>query len=1581
MALKPYDGDVIPDDEGPDPSKKLTPYKGEVIGDTPDASVGDVLKEVGASAIESVGSIAQMGGELVSQGVNAITGEETIRAVNPLGPVSEYIRESMTPGGQAARRDGFKGDITDPGSWALPETGSGMAMGVAQGVGSLAATVGPLAGAKVLGAGSKAMTAVGAGAGAAMTGGSATESARQSVRKILTETPHETLLESVPAYREAIESGMQPDAAKERVESRAALYSGLISAAAGAVGGAVNAKFLADILAKKGIALLLGKVSEKGAVRAATGAVAGGLGEGAQETLEQVGQNVGENVGLGRPALEGATRDTFGPAVLGAAVGGPVGAAGGALSPAVAPAARATPAPGVPPGIDPETGEITEAQPDLLTAPASPIDLGTFIPDPREEEGIRRMERQTMMDLGAKSGATNLDADALTEIRTELNQARAEQSLPPVPVQEWKAIVEGMLALETPTEQKPSFPFITAQAADRYAQQMTAKMGQPFTVSPHPTVQGRFAVHPEGQAPVAPRTKPSEAKNAFKKAPEAPQPATLATGGPAEAATPGTGTQPTTERRADTARRSRVADMTPEELRREILTSSKAGIGNDRAYKEAPKRSVQASLDLDSLKWVNDNMGHEAGDQLIAKLGEALRDANIEGYHVSGDEFVAQFDDDASGSSALDGIRNRLANAEIEVELPDGTTITKKGIGFSYGLGKDLPTAEIGLQSEKSARERSGQRAGRGAEPSGVSRRAAAGQQDQGGAPAAEVTTEGAYTDGGKWKKVYRAVKRSDGGFALVRTVTDDDGARTEHLTMDGTWAKGEPSTVAVSGARQASGPEHFPSAEHALDQARSEDAPATKPDSKVTPKSEEGDLEQLFDQAAAEVKGDKAVTTAKERPDRERGEKAVRALAKSDPQFKAIIKSEAKGAFTFADPGSPASTEALDGYLDAKEGLPLDESRLEKRDPNYRPGTFNPVDHYRSGYFSQKFGRPTEVRVQDADPVEPAAPTIDEAAHEAATSPENDKKPPTPAQIDAGNYEKGHTEFAGMPVSIENSEGSWRYKYNVKSIEALRGALNKAAANRNNTDAGRTVATQASMRLQTALDYLKRGDPKKAVENMDGAEKGLLRLFPDHSDVVGRIIEEGWHVKLPYHYGYFLKTVAPDKDHVDVAIKPGTPRDYKGPVYVIAQNKDDGTYDEPKVFAGWHSQDEARAAYVSGFDDAAKAERRIRGVRTFSLDAFKKWVYNPELTKQSPVGAGKKAEPPAAPRMTREEIVAALSQGRVKIGPFDVRIEQGANQRYYAKVTAPDFNTVIETPATVDAAGIVSFYDRVAEKLGDMWPKAGQPAKVEPPTEPPKPQPKAKGPTTGSLFDDAGQPTPEATAAKPLSIEQRREAALKYLREALSRYVEGDRDVDELFKGSQGASGDGGRYEFRGGKVEIQPRGEEATITFSRKQIEEAWAEWVAEAKRDGLWESTADRHKRENRERAAEFKPGDTVGVNLITVPLADDETQQSPYVSGEPFKVLEISPERAVLEVTPHAKEPVKVAIEPRWLNQWYGEPYGTKAPPPAGPEPGQQVTLEEPLADGGTAKFTLPADQAMKTIDERITGVEALLQCLD
>lgn len=78
----------------------------------------------------------------------------------------------------------------------------------------------------------------------------------------------------------------------------------------------------------------------------------------------------------------------------------------------------------------------------------------------------------------------------------------------------------------------------------------------------------------------------------------------------------------------------------------------------------------------------------------------------------------------------------------------------------------------------------------------------------------------------------------------------------------------------------------------------------------------------------------------------------------------------------------------------------------------------------------------------------------------------------------------------------------------------------------------------------------------------------------------------------------------APDKDHVDVFVNPGTPQDFAGPVFVIDQNNEQGKFDEPKVMVGFATEQEARAAYLKNYTKGW--ESRIAGITAMPMDELK---------------------------------------------------------------------------------------------------------------------------------------------------------------------------------------------------------------------------------------------------------------------------------------------------------------------------------------------------------------------------------------
>jgi diguanylate cyclase (GGDEF)-like protein len=186
------------------------------------------------------------------------------------------------------------------------------------------------------------------------------------------------------------------------------------------------------------------------------------------------------------------------------------------------------------------------------------------------------------------------------------------------------------------------------------------------------------------------------------------------------------------ERRKDREQRTRVAEMSPEEMRVALLTDDLTGLRNGRALKEdLAQFSHVVAFDADSLKWVNDTLGHESGDQLLKAWGRAIAEATENGYRKSGDEFFALAASQAEAQTIAARVEALLSQAEITAVTPDGERITIKGIGASYGIGKDLKDADDRLTAAKRERELAGKRAGRGEEPPGVRREPPARVEDR----------------------------------------------------------------------------------------------------------------------------------------------------------------------------------------------------------------------------------------------------------------------------------------------------------------------------------------------------------------------------------------------------------------------------------------------------------------------------------------------------------------------------------------------------------------------------------------------------------------------------------------------------------------------------------------------------------------------------------------------------------------------------------------------------------------------------------------------------------------------------------
>lgn len=161
------------------------------------------------------------------------------------------------------------------------------------------------------------------------------------------------------------------------------------------------------------------------------------------------------------------------------------------------------------------------------------------------------------------------------------------------------------------------------------------------------------------------------------------------------------------DRRIDLAKRRLVAEMSLEEMRLHLLTSSVTGLPNRRAFEEAGPAPFVAISDLDGLKALN-GYGYAVGDDVLKATADALRDAGLEAYHDKGDEFLCRASDPEELRTRLESARRILANRTIQTQQSDETGVQVRGADFSYGVGRNMSEAEQRLRTHKAEREARG---------------------------------------------------------------------------------------------------------------------------------------------------------------------------------------------------------------------------------------------------------------------------------------------------------------------------------------------------------------------------------------------------------------------------------------------------------------------------------------------------------------------------------------------------------------------------------------------------------------------------------------------------------------------------------------------------------------------------------------------------------------------------------------------------------------------------------------------------------------------------------------------------------
>lgn len=133
---------------------------------------------------------------------------------------------------------------------------------------------------------------------------------------------------------------------------------------------------------------------------------------------------------------------------------------------------------------------------------------------------------------------------------------------------------------------------------------------------------------------------------------------------------------------------------------------------------------------------------------------------------------------------------------------------------------------------------------------------------------------------------------------------------------------------------------------------------------------------------------------------------------------------------------------------------------------------------------------------------------------------------------------------------------------------------------------------------------------PTAAQRNAGNYPKGKMRVGGLNISIenpAGSVRNPKWH-PMSAHYGYVRGSGAQaDGGLLDVFVKPNTPHDWSGNVFVIDQAKPEGGHDEFKCMIGWEDEASARRAYLNHYPHGW--ENNIRYMRVMALPEFKDWM------------------------------------------------------------------------------------------------------------------------------------------------------------------------------------------------------------------------------------------------------------------------------------------------------------------------------------------------------------------------------------
>lgn len=253
---------------------------------------------------------------------------------------------------------------------------------------------------------------------------------------------------------------------------------------------------------------------------------------------------------------------------------------------------------------------------------------------------------------------------------------------------------------------------------------------------------------------------------------------------------------------------------------------------------------------------------------------------------------------------------------------------------------------------------------------------------------------------------------------------------------------------------------------------------------------------------------------------------------------------------------------------------------------------------------------REPAARVPEADAVEDAGGVGDAVAPDDILNPRGE---PFKEKGPAMAVQKKHPGSTLVQVP-----DGWVIRLQPTTLDANLAPIDLQPEGTRGTDAGDVVtvdeaangaATSPDNDLTEPTDAQKKaGNYQKGHVKLNGLDLSIENPAGSTRSGVDRD-GKAWENTLQHHYGYIRGTTGNDKDHVDLFVKPETPLDYAGPVFVVDQiHPDTGEFDEHKALVGFADEAEARAAYAANY---APDWKGLKSITQMDFDTFKAWVFD----------------------------------------------------------------------------------------------------------------------------------------------------------------------------------------------------------------------------------------------------------------------------------------------------------------------------------------------------------------------------------